>query len=83
MIGSAMLVVTACGSGAPSDGASRDASSILTSGDRTTSAPAPVTTPVAGVPEALRFTAPTVGGGRLDAASFAGKPTVFWFWAPT
>jgi hypothetical protein len=35
------------------------------------------------VPEALQFTAPAVGGGAIDAASFAGKPTVFWFWAPT
>ncbi len=34
-------------------------------------------------PEALQFTAPAVGGGEIDAASFAGKPTVFWFWAPT
>jgi hypothetical protein len=39
--------------------------------------PAPV------VPEALRFTAPAVGGGEIDVASFAGRPTVFWFWAPT
>jgi hypothetical protein len=37
------------------------------------------------VPEALAFTAPLVGGGTFDgaAAAAAGKPTVFWFWAPT
>lgn len=35
------------------------------------------------VPAALQFTAPLVGGGELDAAALAGKPTVFWFWAPT
>ena len=35
------------------------------------------------VPEALAFTAPLVGGGEFDGAAMAGKPTVFWFWAPT
>lgn len=35
------------------------------------------------VPAALQFTAPLVGGGDLDAATLADKPTVFWFWAPT
>ena len=44
----------------------------------------PSTTEVAVVvPEALRFTAPLVGGGTFDGAAVAGKPTVFWFWAPT
>ncbi len=43
------------------------------------------TEPAVVVPEALRFTAPLVGGGTFDgaAAAAAGKPTVFWFWAPT
>ena len=44
--------------------------------------PAP-TAPPAGVPEALQFSAPLVGGGTFDGAATAGKPTVFWFWAPT
>jgi hypothetical protein len=35
------------------------------------------------VPEALQFTAPLVGGGEFTGADSAGKPTVFWFWAPT
>ncbi|MGI9644779.1 MAG: hypothetical protein ACR2O6_05650 [Ilumatobacteraceae bacterium] len=35
------------------------------------------------VPAALQFSAPLVGGGEIDAATLAGKPTVFWFWAPT
>lgn len=38
---------------------------------------------VVAVPAALQFTAPLVGGGELDAAAYAGKPTVLWFWAPT
>ena len=35
------------------------------------------------VAEALRFTAPVVGGGELDAETLAGEPVAFWFWAPT
>ncbi|HEU4425556.1 MAG TPA: redoxin domain-containing protein, partial [Pilimelia sp.] len=35
----------------------------------------------AGVPQALRFSATTVDGAPFDAASLAGKPVVFWFWA--
>jgi len=49
--------------------------------------PAPADTAAAGdvvaAPAALQFTAPLVGGGELDAATLAGKPTLFWFWAPT
>ena len=53
-----------------------------------TTAPAPTETPTPTeaavvVPEALQFTAPLVGGGSFDGAAAAGKPTVFWFWAPT
>ncbi len=33
-------------------------------------------------PDALRFSAPLVGGGRLDLASLADKPVLMWFWAP-
>ena len=34
------------------------------------------------VPEALRFRAPLVGGGEIDASTLAGIPVVLWFWAP-
>jgi thiol-disulfide isomerase/thioredoxin len=40
----------------------------------TASAPEPVA--------ALRFTATTLDGQKFDGASLAGKPVVFWFWAP-
>lgn len=46
----------------------------------TTAPPEPE--PVA-VPEALQFSAPLVGGGQFDGGAVAGKPTLFWFWAPT
>jgi thiol-disulfide isomerase/thioredoxin len=41
--------------------------------------------PDAGVAEptaALTFTATTIDGEAFAAADLAGKPTVFWFWAP-
>lgn len=51
-------------------------------------APAPAASPgsespPAGVPEILAFSSPLVGGGQLDGAELADKPTAFWFWSPT
>jgi hypothetical protein len=66
---------------APSTDAPSD-TTAPTGGDATTAEPAP-TEPAVVVPEALQFTAPLVGGGTFDGAAAAGKPTVFWFWAPT
>ncbi|MCZ7379089.1 TlpA family protein disulfide reductase [Micromonospora sp. WMMC250] len=34
------------------------------------------------VPDVLRFTGTTLTGAAFDAARFAGKPVVLWFWAP-
>ncbi|MDH2425453.1 redoxin domain-containing protein [Sphaerisporangium sp. TRM90804] len=38
--------------------------------------------PAATVPPALKFTATTLGGDPFRGASLAGRPVVFWFWAP-
>lgn len=35
-----------------------------------------------GTATVLAFSGPTVDGGELDAAEFAGTPVVLWFWAP-
>ncbi len=40
----------------------------------------PATTTAAASP--LAFTAPTVGGGELDLASYDGRNLALWFWAP-
>lgn len=48
----------------------------------TSAAGGPTTDGPAAAPEALQFTAPQVGGGTLDLASFAGSTVLFWFWAP-
>ncbi|MBM7490198.1 thiol-disulfide isomerase/thioredoxin [Micromonospora luteifusca] len=34
------------------------------------------------VPDILRFTGTTLTGTAFDAAQFAGRPVVLWFWAP-
>ncbi len=34
------------------------------------------------VPEVLDFTAPLLGGGTVNGASYAGKDLAIWFWAP-
>jgi thiol-disulfide isomerase/thioredoxin len=38
--------------------------------------------PPARVPDTLRFTGTTLTGTAFDAAQFAGRPVVLWFWAP-
>lgn len=67
---------------APSTDAAAGVTTPTAGSDTTTAEPAP-TEPAVVVPEALQFTAPLVGGGTFDGAATAGKPTVFWFWAPT
>ncbi|MGL6234172.1 MAG: redoxin family protein [Segniliparus sp.] len=49
----------------------------LTTGFAAVSAPAR-----ADAPEQLQFSATTLDGRDIAGASYAGKPAVFWFWAP-
>lgn len=81
-------VATANPATAPVDGAATTAPAAPGS---TAAMPAPAPTSAGGsattaapveAPEALRFTAPLVGGGTIDAATLAGPPVLFWFWAP-
>jgi hypothetical protein len=89
MMTQAMLLVVAagligagCGSGG--QGSSAEAGQGSSPNVVGTLAPSPGNTaPFGAVPAALQFTAPLVGGGTLDASTLAGKPSVFWFWAPT
>ena len=61
---------------------STDALTAEATGDAAASDDA-ITEGNAAAPSVLQFSAPLVGGGDLDATTLAGKPTVFWFWAPT
>ena len=88
------LLATACTSDAdsastappaasqPEQPATSIGSAAATTAPTSPDADATTAAPVA-VPEALQFTAPLVGGGEFAGADYAGKPTVFWFWAPT
>ena len=71
-----LLIASACGSDTASDTQQTDAPPAVA----TTTAPPG--SPAQDVPEALRFRAPLVGGGEIDASTLAGKPVVLWFWAP-
>ena len=59
------------------------ASTIVGCAGSTDSSPSPTDATGSAVPEALRFSAPLIGGGTLDGASLAGRDVVLWFWAPT
>jgi hypothetical protein len=89
-----LLVLASCGAddpgGAPADTAGsvdeQEAAPATPTSDPATAADGPLPDQTVGdeaVPEILRFSAPSVGGGEIDAAALAGTPTVFWFWAPT
>ena len=70
------LLAVSCGGGSGDTTTSPDTNSGATTA-------APATPQVADAPEILQFTSALVGGGQLDASTLAGKPTAFWFWAPT
>jgi thiol-disulfide isomerase/thioredoxin len=82
----AAAAVTACGGANPGGAASGGAA---TGGAATPTAAAstrppsrsPAATAAPAVPRTLRFTATTVAGEPFDAATLAGRPVVFWFWA--
>ena len=83
------LLITACSGGSTNDGTAVTAepTTDVPVAEPAAAEPAAGDTPpaddVVAAPAALQFTAPLVGGGELDAATLAGKPTLFWFWAPT
>ncbi|MEU8246725.1 redoxin domain-containing protein [Nonomuraea sp. NPDC048916] len=85
VVASVVLLVTACG------GAGREEanpafddpppSATVTSAPASPAASADRAT-TAAVPAALAFSARTLDGRSFQGASLAGKPVVFWFWAP-
>ena len=87
----ALTLVVGCADGGSSGGATTAPAAPAAAG--TTPAPAGAATtacatPTAGsqpvaAPAALQFTAPLVGGGTLNLASYAGTTVALWFWAPT
>lgn len=81
-LATAALVLTACGAGgetpagsaSPAPSSATSASAPASDGNASGSA--------ANVPALLRFTGTTLAGKAFDGAGLAGKPVVFWFWAP-
>jgi hypothetical protein len=89
----AALTLVACGPGG-SDGArsarpERPGSTATPTGPGAPPSPAPTSGAPAGtaptaveVAEAFRFSAPALGGGRVDGRDFAATGAALWFWAP-
>jgi peroxiredoxin len=75
------LVAAGCGGGDSPAPADPPAGAPATTAGPASTTVAPATASPAGIPETLAFQAPTVDGGELDAATLAGQPVVFWFWA--
>ena len=94
-IAAGSMLLTACSGGSATDSATEIAAEPATevpaaevpaaeaTGDAAAGDDAISDSDAAAAPAALQFSAPLVGGGELDATTLAGKPTVFWFWAPT
>ncbi|WP_454853628.1 redoxin family protein [Promicromonospora soli] len=69
------LLLAGCASGE----SAQPADDVVTTEQDTTEQDAAAADPTA---SALTFTATTVDGEDFDAADLAGRPAVFWFWAP-
>ncbi len=88
VITAATLTLAACGAAAPSDPmgtTSAAPSDEMKSTDQMESAdPMKSADPMesGSTPAALRFSAKTLDGKEFEGGSLAGKPVVFWFWAP-
>ncbi|MFG2084760.1 TlpA family protein disulfide reductase [Spirillospora sp. NPDC048824] len=74
----AVLLVAGCGGGGDGDG---DGATSVPPSSNAPERPA-AQSPAGTVPEALKFEGETLDGKGFDGASLAGKPVVFWFWAP-
>jgi thiol-disulfide isomerase/thioredoxin len=84
------LTLAACGGGGggESSTATAEAATPDTAATEAPGAEAPAADPsasqgsVTDLPGKFAFEAPQLGGGTLSSASFAGRSTVLWFWAP-
>lgn len=85
-----LVILAGCGSGGGSDDVGPSDSSEASTGSLATDDSSPSTSPESSadasspssVPAVLDFRSETIAGEEFDGASLAGRPTVFWFWAP-
>ena len=80
----ALGMIVGCGADGDEDAAASDPTASATDSATPTPLPEPPTAEptTQAVPEILRFSAKTVDGAAFDGSALAGRPTVFWFWAP-
>jgi thiol-disulfide isomerase/thioredoxin len=77
LLGAALVVPTACGSGGHAGTAAKPAANSAAKPAANTAVGAAGT-----VPASLKFTGTTLDGKAFDGASMAGHPVLLWFWAP-
>lgn len=77
----AVTFLVACGGGAE-PAANPVEPTPVTAGAASASDSGTADAPSDGVPAALQFTAPLVGGGEIELGEYAGRPVLLWFWAP-
>ncbi|WP_108666708.1 hypothetical protein [Euzebya rosea] len=75
------LLAAACGSSAPESSVAAPAATSVPAAGTSAATTGPVT-PAGDVPEALAFSAATLGGGTFEGASAVGNDLLLWFWAP-
>lgn len=71
LLAAVVLLVSGCGTGGQDATADETATVDTSTSTSSTTAPA-----------VLDFTSQTVDGDAFPGSTLAGKPTVFWFWAP-
>lgn len=85
----ALLAASCAGGDGPREAPAATTGSPSTTVRPTSRAPAAPNQPVetemaspAEIPKELRFEAPSLTGGTIRGADFAGQDLVIWFWAP-
>ncbi len=82
LVCSLVLLLTACGTDPDAGATTATDAGASTSTEEGGSAVPPAEPDGADAPAVLDFASETVNGEPFEGAALAGKPTVFWFWAP-
>ncbi|HXH80594.1 TlpA disulfide reductase family protein [Nocardioides sp.] len=77
-----VLLLTGCASDVEGDATGTEPAASAAESTSTAGADSTASEASVDVPEVLDFTTETVAGEPFDGADLAGRPTVFWFWAP-
>lgn len=80
--GAAAVLLAACGGGGTPEPSSSTGGTEEVVDVGPVQAPLPAPSDATPDVPLLAFSAPTVDGGTLDGAAYAGRDVAIWFWAP-